>query len=1567
TGSITVTAPTGSGLTYSIDGTNYQASTSFTGLASGTYSVTVKNSDGCISSGTSITINPQPATPVAPTLGTVVQPTSCNPTGSFVITNYNAAYNYTVSPSAGVTTSGNTVTAPVGTYMVTATLGGYISSASASITFIRPATLTAVISASNNVDCFGASSGSATVSVTGGTGPYTYSWNSSPVQTLATASNLPGGTYTVTVTDGSSCTTTQNVTITQPSAGINITGTVINSTCGATNNGSVDISLSGGTTPYTYLWNTGETTQDISNKAAGTYTVTVTDAKNCSTSSSFTITASDCQPIAVADFGSTTPGVAITGNVSTNDTPSGDGGNTWSLIGTNGGAALGTVSMNPDGSFTYTPNPNTSGTDTFSYQVCDVDGDCSTAIVTITIDASTLSITVSSTNVQCFGNNDGTATVTANGGTGPYTYSWNTTPVQTSSTANNLSAGSYTVTVTDNVGTIRTEVVTITQPTSALVANIDIPPVEVKCFGANTGSATASATGGTGSYNYLWSNGATTATASNLAAGNYTVTVTDANGCTNSKTVTIAQPSAALSISISAQTNVNCFGSGTGSATALASGGTSPYNYSWNTSPVQASATANNLSAGSYTVTVTDANGCTATQNITITQPTGPVAAPTASAIQPTCSAATGTIEVTAQSGTGITYSIDGTNYQASTSFTAVASGTYSVTVRNGDGCTSSGTSIVINAQPATPAAPTASAIQPTCSTATGTIEVTAQSGTGITYSIDGTNYQASTSFTAVASGTYSVTVRNGDGCTSSGTSIVINTASCPSIVITKDGTFSDINNNGIANVGDVITYSFKVTNSGNVPLTNVTVTDNNAVVIGGPIANLGVGVSDASSFSATHTLTQADIDKGTVYNLATATGTPPTGSSVTGTSTDTTPCTTCTTDPACPSCTITPLSQTPSLRLTKTGVFADANGDGKAQLGEKINYSFKVENTGNVTLTNLKITDPKVTVTGVAITLAPGAIDATTFTAVYTITQSDLDAGRVDNLATATGTDPKGKPISDDSENGNPADPGNPVNPACPSCTITPLSQTPSLRLTKTGVFADANGDGKAQLGEKITYSFKVENTGNVTLTNLKITDPKVTVTGVAITLTPGEIDATTFTAVYTITQSDLDAGRVDNLATATGTDPKGKPISDDSENGNPADPGNPVNPACPSCTITPLSQTGNITLVKQVSNTGTGVNGAFVAGNIIEYSFTLINTGSVTLNNIVLNDPIITTTAINIPGALAPGAAVTVKRSYPITLADINRGQVTNTATVTAQDALGKTVKDISGSAANNDNPTVTPLASPPVATNDNTNTKQGQSVNIPILANDIPGSSLLNPVSVEIVTQPAHGTLTINPDGTVTYKPDPNYNGTDSFIYTVKGRDGLISNPATVNILVTPSIPVAVDDATKTGFNTPVQLDIIGNDRADGSSLDKGSLEILTQPAHGTLRINADGTVVYTPNPGFTGIDTFTYRIKDASDTWTNIATGTITIEGFFIPNVFTPNGDGKNDAFFIVGLESFDSVDIEIYNRWGNQVYRMKGYKNDWTGYGLNEGTYFYKITLKKGAVTQAVAGPVLLKR
>ena len=252
--------------------------------------------------------------------------------------------------------------------------------------------------------------------------------------------------------------------------------------------------------------------------------------------------------------------------------------------------------------------------------------------------AATLAASTSRTNVSCFGGSNGTATATATGGVTPYTYSWNTSPVQTTATATGLPAGTFTVTVTDAASQTTTATATITAP-PALASSIS-SQTNVSCFGGSNGAATVSVSGGTPSYSYSWSpSGGTAATATGLSAGSYTVTITDANSCTKTQAVTITQPASALAVGTS-KTDATTNGGTNGTATATPSGGTPGYTYSWNTSPIQTTAMATGLTAGTYTVTVTDANGCTATGSATVGQPapapanltisTGTAAAPTA-------------------------------------------------------------------------------------------------------------------------------------------------------------------------------------------------------------------------------------------------------------------------------------------------------------------------------------------------------------------------------------------------------------------------------------------------------------------------------------------------------------------------------------------------------------------------------------------------------------------------------------------------------------------------------------------------------------------------------------------------------------------------------------------------------------------------------------------------------------------------------------------------------------------------------------------------------------------------
>ncbi|MEH6408236.1 MAG: gliding motility-associated C-terminal domain-containing protein, partial [Leeuwenhoekiella sp.] len=245
---------------------------------------------------------------------------------------------------------------------------------------------------------------------------------------------------------------------------------------------------------------------------------------------------------------------------------------------------------------------------------------------------------------------------------------------------------------------------------------------------------------------------------------------------------------------------------------------------------------------------------------------------------------------------------------------------------------------------------------------------------------------------------------------------------------------------------------------------------------------------------------------------------------------------------------TVTDLPAEGAIGFIKTGSFSDENGDGFAQVGETIGYTFTVENTGDVTISGITISDDLLGITALAVvpsTLAPG--ETGTVTASYTLTQGDIDTGSVTNTAIATGSDPDGNPVSDTSDdNSNLED----------DATVTDISVHTSFSLEKSAVLNDEDLDGIPEVGETITYSFRVVNTGNSTLYDIIIEDPIVTVQGGPIDLKKGEEDSTTFKAIYTITERDVEEGSVTNQALVSGVDIEGTIFEDLSD-----DPNDPTN----------------------------------------------------------------------------------------------------------------------------------------------------------------------------------------------------------------------------------------------------------------------------------------------------------------------------------------------------------------------------------------------------------------------
>jgi gliding motility-associated-like protein len=601
TGSDIVTAGGGTpNYTYSWTTIPVQTTANATGLSAGTYTCTVTDANGCTAT-TSVTITQPTAlnattTTVSSTCGNANGSATANPTGG----TGTYTYSWATSPVQTTQTATNLT---AGTYTVTVTdANGCTFTTTATVANITGETVN--ITTIVNVLCNGGNNGSASPTVTGGTGPYTYSWSTSPPQTSSTATGLTAGSYTLSVTDANGCLATASVTITQPPLLIASTNGIVNVLCNAGSNGSATANPTGGTPNYTYSWNTipVQTTPTATGLSAGTYTVTVTDANGCTATASATIT----QP----------PVLTVTTAAPTNILC--NGGNNGSDIATAGGGTPNyTYSWNTTPVQT-TPTATGLSAGTYTITVTDANGCTATANVTVT-QPTALTCTTTFVPATCSYAN-GSATAAPGGGTPGYTYSWNTIPVQTTPTATGLTAGTYTVTITDANG--------CTLTTSCIVNNIPgetvsiASSVNVSCNGGNNGSATPLVTGGTPNYTYSWSTipVQTTSNATGLTAGTYTLTVTDANGCIATASVTISQPPV-LTVTTSAPTNVLCNGGNNGSDIATPNGGTGPYTYSWNTIPVQTTPNANGLTAGTYTITVTDANGCTATASTTITQP----------------------------------------------------------------------------------------------------------------------------------------------------------------------------------------------------------------------------------------------------------------------------------------------------------------------------------------------------------------------------------------------------------------------------------------------------------------------------------------------------------------------------------------------------------------------------------------------------------------------------------------------------------------------------------------------------------------------------------------------------------------------------------------------------------------------------------------------------------------------------------------------------------------------------------------------------------------------------------
>ena len=728
---------------YTYQWSNGATGATVTGLPAGTYTVTATDANGC--SGTATAIINEP-----PNLGVnvVATPYLCpgQSNGQALAFVSGGTMPYFFLWNTGATTPSISNLGP-GTYSVTVTdINGCSGTDTVVIANAAPDFVLDVIL--NPPLCHGDSNGSIEVTGWGGTPPYTYQWNTGSTNNVLT--NIPAGTYIVTVTESSGCSLVDTIELPEPAplvAQTSLTPTDCNG-----QNGSASVTVSGGTPPYTYLWNTGATTPTITGLTPGSYSVTVTDGHFCTAFGLVYLPAPN--PPQVTIFG---------------ESPDCNGAqNGFASAMVTGGAPPLTYLWNTGAT---TPTIQGLGAGTYSLTVTDALGCSDSASITLT-QPDTLIIDVVLTPPLCAGDSNGSIQVSGWGGTPPYTYQWNTG--STSPLLTGIPAGIYTVTVTDANGCALSQNIELPEPPPLMVQVSTTPSA---CNGA-TGTATATASGGTPPYSFQWSNGQTGPTATGLAPGTYTLTVTDAHNCAKAVLVTIVQPDPPqVAIEV---TDVSCPGAMDGSLSANATGGTPPYTFQWSNG--QTGPTISNLPAGTYSLTVTDANGCAATASATIGEPTAMVLELTSS--PESCMGDNdGAAMVLVVSGGAAPYSYLWSTGATTAAITGLAPGTYSVTVTDANGCTANGTVVVAmgtNLQLSVTPYPVA------ChGDSTGSAAVTVNGG-GAPFTYQWSNGATGPLAANLPAGTYSVTVTNSQGCSATASTTVTEP---PALLLSLAGT----------------------------------------------------------------------------------------------------------------------------------------------------------------------------------------------------------------------------------------------------------------------------------------------------------------------------------------------------------------------------------------------------------------------------------------------------------------------------------------------------------------------------------------------------------------------------------------------------------------------------------------------------------------------------------------------------------------------------------------------------------------------------------------------------------
>lgn len=781
-GSVTITGGGGvPALEYNINGGAFGASNVFTGLAGGAHTVIVQDANGCQATVNVTIVEPPQLTIVIASQVDV----TCNggADGEVTVTGGGGtpALQYSIDGGAlGASNNFTGLNAGNHTVMVQDANG---CQATVIVNILEPTLVTVTLNGTTDATC-GAANGAIDVSGAGGTGALEFSIDGTNFQASGIFNGMAPGAYTVTVQDANGCQNTMVVNIVDLSGLTATILTQVDVTCNGGADGSVTIDASGSAAmPYDYSIDNGVTWQagsTFAGLAAGSYDVTVQDANGCP----FIVNVVITEPpllTATETITNVTCNAACDGVIDVNAT-GGTPALEYSLDGTNfqSGNIFTSLCAGP-----------------YTVTVRDANGCLFTLNVNIT---EPLAVTIATTpvDVNCFGACDGSVTITSGGGVAPLEYSLDGTTYVAGNVFANLCAGNHTAYVRDANGCVVTEAFVINEPP---VLDITLTSVQDATCGLPNGVVEVNSTGGTPAVQY--SIDGITFQAGNIfngvAPGTYDMIVQDANGCTDTIPATVVDLSGLTGV-VGAQVDVSCNGGADGSVTISASGSAAmPYTYSIDGITFTPDSTFNFLAAGPHTVTVEDANGCQFQVPVTINEPD-------ALFVNSSCSPAScnngcdGEIHITVSGGTpGYEFSFDnGITFTPDSFLLNACSGDYDMIVRDSNGCLFNLTDSVTH-----PAAVTFTWVSTNsiCGGADGTITVTGQGGAGgYEFSIDGgTTWQAGATFTGLAAGTYTIDIRDQFGCLGQGTANVSNDAA----PVINSTTFTDATCFGVCD-GDI-------------------------------------------------------------------------------------------------------------------------------------------------------------------------------------------------------------------------------------------------------------------------------------------------------------------------------------------------------------------------------------------------------------------------------------------------------------------------------------------------------------------------------------------------------------------------------------------------------------------------------------------------------------------------------------------------------------------------------------------------------------------------------------------